>query len=555
MPRHTPSRPAARARLRPVAPVAMGLATVWALTAAAGAVADADADARPAVSPGDVGLDAWPAPGQPWPEALDAPVTLGDDAAEREPPIGTPSRGRLPLGEPPLGAALAAVPGIDDPGACFAEVQVPALYRLEPVEVVLREATERFEVTPATLRDAEREVIVKDAHTRLVTVPPERRTEEQKLVHREPSTRLVRGTPDGTLPPSSEELAAIASAGVDLDALPVGACVNEWYEAPEARTIERRVLVSEAYEALDVAEATFEELSLPVEIAPAHARLVEIPATWTAVQRKVVVEPATTAWVRGEGPVQRIDEATGEIMCRIDVPAKHEVLNGAAVENPPMVTSIAQEATLKNVDVSRLAADARELRSPVAARFDVLELPAANDVEGEYLWLVGGARPLESAHERTGRAVCRTEVPGLTVTWERETLVTPGRFERETVPAETIVLPVQELVADASSRAVPVPAETVTLTRRTKLSDAHVAWRPVLCRTNVTPDVVRRLQIALEGAGHSPNGIDGLLGPGTRGAVEAYQTERGLPTGGLTLETLESLGVSLHATGLADAER
>lgn len=52
-----------------------------------------------------------------------------------------------------------------------------------------------------------------------------------------------------------------------------------------------------------------------------------------------------------------------------------------------------------------------------------------------------------------------------------------------------------------------------------------------------------------------PTDIDGLLGPGTRRALEDYQSERGLPTGGLTLETVESLEVALHAGTVADAER
>lgn len=303
-----------------------------------------------------------------------------------------------------------------------------------------------------------------DAHTRIVAVPPETRIERKSVEHRAPSTRLVRGTLDGGVPPSPTELEAVAASGVDIGALPAGTCVNEWYEAPLVRTGERRVLTREASETLAVEPAAFEDIALPVEVRPAHARLVEIPATWRDEERKVMVEPASTAWVRGEGPIQRFDAATGEIMCRIDVPAKHRVLAGASVEVPAMVTTVRQDAVVETVDVARLAADARELRTPV-------------------------------------------------------------------------------------------PAETVRLTRRTTLNEAGVEWRPVLCRTNVTPDVVRRIQLALDDAGHSPNGIDGLFGPGTRRALEDYQSERGPPTGGLTLETVESLGVALHAGTVADAAR
>ena len=78
-----------------------------------------------------------------------------------------------------------------------------------------------------------------------------------------------------------------------------------------------------------------------------------------------------------------------------------------------------------------------------------------------------------------------------------------------------------------------------------KVADGRVEWRSVLCETNTSPGVIRRLQTALRGAGYDPGPIDGVLGGGTMAAVRSYQQDKNLSTGGLTIETMNSLGVAL----------
>ena len=83
------------------------------------------------------------------------------------------------------------------------------------------------------------------------------------------------------------------------------------------------------------------------------------------------------------------------------------------------------------------------------------------------------------------------------------------------------------------------------MTKRQKVSEGRIEWRPVLCKTNATVDTIRRIQKALKSAGQNPGPIDGVLGAQTMSAIKAFQTKKGLPTGGITMKTLEALGVSL----------
>ncbi|ETW96346.1 MAG: hypothetical protein ETSY1_26965 [Candidatus Entotheonella factor] len=74
----------------------------------------------------------------------------------------------------------------------------------------------------------------------------------------------------------------------------------------------------------------------------------------------------------------------------------------------------------------------------------------------------------------------------------------------------------------------------------------QMTWQPVLCRTHTTPETVRQIQRALKQARYYHAAIDGIYGPQTHRAVESYQRAKGLAVGGITFETLKSLGLKLH---------
>jgi len=99
------------------------------------------------------------------------------------------------------------------------------------------------------------------------------------------------------------------------------------------------------------------------------------------------------------------------------------------------------------------------------------------------------------------------------------------------------------VVQPARTETVVIPAQTGTIERRTQISPEKAEWRQVLCEANANPTVIRSIQSALKREGFYSGAIDGRLGQQTYAAVERFQTARGLSTGGLTLTTVDRLGV------------
>ena len=157
-------------------------------------------------------------------------------------------------------------------------------------------------------------------------------------------------------------------------------------------TSKQRVLVKEATEKLVTVPATFKTVKERVLVKPGTKKIVQIDPTYDTVTQRVLDKPAHTTWKKGTGPIQKIDETTGEIMCLVEVPAtyksvKKRVLKKAAstrveeipavydtiekrvIATPPTTRKVAVPAVYKNITVTKEATPAAERRVKVPAKY------------------------------------------------------------------------------------------------------------------------------------------------------------------------------------------
>ncbi len=241
--------------------------------------------------------------------------------------------------------------------------------------------------------------------------------------------------------------------------------------------IEQTIMVKEPSERLEVVPATYEWIEERVLIQPETERIEIVPPVYETIQERVVETPTHSVWKKGSGPFQRMDHATGDIVCLVEVPPTYKTL------------------------------EKRVLKTPATTR--------------------------------------TVKIPAQYRTVKKRVLKTPARTQTVKVPGEYTTIKVKKMVAPAYLKRVTIPAQYHEVNKQVKMRNGKIEWRPVLCQTNVTQDIVRSLQDALKTASFDPGPIDGVLGRQTLAAVESYQQAKGLPVGNLTLETLESLGLPI----------
>jgi hypothetical protein len=244
---------------------------------------------------------------------------------------------------------------------------------------------------------------------------------------------------------------------------------------PVYKWVEKRVLATEASTRLEVVPATYKTVTETIVISEPSERLERIPATYKMKTEKILVSPARTEWKKGTGPIQKVDAATGEIMCLVDIPAQYQTVTNRVVDTPESVRKVV--------------------------------------------------------------------IPGETKTITRKVLDQAASTRTIVIPETYQTVKVRELVKPAGQTTIAIPGETGTVTKTAMVADSYLEWRSILCETNTTPDVIRRLQSALEREGHNPGPIDGVFGARTLDAVTNYQKANKLPSGQLTIGTLRKLGV------------
>ncbi len=337
------------------------------------------------------------------------------------------------------------------PGQCFARVFVPPKYKT---------------VT--------QEVLMKEGGSRLLTSEPEFENVVEEVMVQPPSTRFESVS-------AQYEWIEVSDAG-QAGAMS-GSQAGSLSEAGLLKLLASRYPNAVAVETIPATYTFAEERVL---IQPEHKHLKPIPSVYEMVREQVLERPAHTIWKKGKGPIQRVDNATGEIMCLVKVPATYKTITKRVLKTP---ASTREEIVPAKYDTVKK----KIIKTPAMAKVKVVKTPAH-------------VREIE-------------------------------------IPAKYKTVKVRKLVREAKTSAVNIEPTYQTVSKKEMITEGAMEWKPILCKTNISPSIIQSLQRALTSAGFNAGPTDGQLGMSTMRAVEAYQKSKGLARGELTIATLESLGI------------
>lgn len=259
-------------------------------------------------------------------------------------------------------------------------------------------------------------------------------------------------------------------------------------------------------------------------LAKAESERIEIiPAQYETIEEKVLVKPAGKKIVEIIPPVYKtVEEA-------VVVKAASE-----RVEQIPAVFKVVEETQL----IKPATTQWKKGRGPIE-KVDGLtgEIMCLVTVPAEY-------RTVKKQVVATPPEVRRIPVPAEYATVKRQELLKPAEVREIDTPAEYRTVRTLKMVAPASEKRIPIPAQYQTVASQVLVSEGKAEWKSILCETNTTPGIVQDIQRALLAKGFNPGPIDGIIGPETSAAITGFQKANNLATGGLTMDTLDKLGVS-----------
>jgi hypothetical protein len=435
------------------------------------------------------------------------------------------------------------IPPDAKPGECYARVVLPAQYETVEEKVMIKEASEEISIIPAEYGTAEEEIEVIPATKKLTPVPATY-NEVTETIEVKPAIRTWKTSlKKKALPVSKTILAAAGAGGVDLNNSQPGDCYKEYFVPRKFKKITEDILVRSEHNETEVIPAEFEIVEKTIVIKPASKEIIEVPAVYEETEEQVLVEAEKTVWKKGQNPAQKVSGATGEIMCLVKIPAKYKTIKKRVLKTPATtkIVEVAEETQV--IEVKKLLTDTQIKNIPMPAVYETIEKTQLES-EATFSWH-HAKNEVEDALKYTGHQICLTEEPAETKEVTKIVLDVPARIEEEAVPATYEVVAVQKLVTEAKEVKTPIEAEYKMMEKRKKISATHVGWKRILCQTNMNKDVISKIQSALNEKGYNAGEADGILGKGTKNALDKFQRDNNLATGGITYETLGALNIEL----------
>jgi len=440
-------------------------------------------------------------------------------------------------------AEISLTPPNAKPGECYARVMSPAKYETIEEKVMVKEPTEEIKIIPAQYETVEQKVEVTPEIKKLIPVPAEYK-KITETVEVKPAARVWKTSlRKKALPVSQALLDAVKAQGIDLAQATAGACYKEYFQPATYKIVEEDIIVQNERNETEVIPAQFETQEQKIEVIPPSKKVVDIPPKYEYAEEKVLVEEAKTVWKKGQNPAQKLSGATGEIMCLVKVPAKYKTIKKQVVVSPARTEVQEIPAEIKTVKVKHLVAAPTVKNTVIPAVHKTIKKKVP-DTAASFMWTdaqTGADKPWRY----TGHQVCLVETPAVTKDVTKVVLETPATVKEEVIPATYKTVKVEKLVTPAKELKTPVEAEYKMVEKRKKVANTHVGWQRILCQTNMTKDVIAKIQTALNEKSYKAGKPDGALGRGTRNALERFQKDNGLATGGITYETLNALGIEL----------
>lgn len=225
--------------------------------------------------------------------------------------------------------SLGLFPPDAKPGHCYARVLIPATWGQTTETVLVREASERVEVNPARYETVQERVLVREASTRIETIPAEYDTVTERMMVR-PESKRYEEVP-ATYKTASEQV-MISPARTEWKRGPASSFADTVVQSRTTNTGEVMCLVE--------IPAQYQTVTRKVVDRPASTREIVIPAEYKTITKTVISKPATTREIPvpaeyGTIEVQKIVTAASER--RIEIPAQYdEVTKRTPVSNEVM---------------------------------------------------------------------------------------------------------------------------------------------------------------------------------------------------------------------------
>jgi len=440
--------------------------------------------------------------------------------------------------------ALDEMPEGAEAGECFTKTFYPPRYtkstRVKSTKkVLINESSIKYEVIPAHYKIHNERVKVSDGKEKIIVIPAIYKTVYERVLIK-PSSRIWRRSLTG-----QEAFKACVDAaqksGMNTENAEVGTCYYEHYQPTIYRTVTSKMLVAQATERFEVIPAKYKKGIKKIVTDSTSVKLLPSVAVYKKVKDKVRIEPARTEWRKTVCADRGCNQS--EVLCLIEVPTTYKEVTKKIVLEPAVTKKVTVKPVVKTIEVEELVQPAQVRQIPIPATYQTVSKKEKVSDE-KYFWTDSSAQYEASRLTTQCDKICLTKSPEQYRKVAKKILVTPATTQL--VKTEPIYKNVQvkQIIKDASYKKVVIPSEYIAVITKRERTKGYAKWMPMVCESNMTPTMIKKVQQALKFQGFYDGIVDGVWNFESKSAARAYQKAHGLGvTSKLSIETMRALEI------------
>ena len=235
------------------------------------------------------------------------------------------------------GAGDADLPPNAKPGECYARVILPAKFESTTERVLVRDASEKIDVIPATYKSSKQRVLVREASTRLEVVPATYKTIQERVLVRPAGEKVVQ---------VPAEYKTVTERVLDKPAYTM------WKRSTGTSYGSGAAQAGAAAQIERFETAGYNVLDSRVESTGEVMCLVEVPATYRTISKKVLVRPASTQ--------------------SVVIPAEYRTITKEVIDRPATTREVTIPAEYKTITVQEMATPSKQNKTVIPAQYDTV---------------------------------------------------------------------------------------------------------------------------------------------------------------------------------------
>ena len=432
------------------------------------------------------------------------------------------------------------------PGECFTKSFYPPHYTTvtkvkSTKRVKLNDASIKYEVIPAKYSIYQERVQISDGTEKIVTVPATYKTVYERVLV-EPSQLIWRrNLTQNSQKAFSSCVESAAKMGMDVHNAQAGTCFYEHYQPEKYQTTTSKILVSEASERIEVIPARYRNVTKKIITDSTTAKLLPSVAVYKKVKDKVIVAPARTEWRKTVCADMGCNQS--EVVCLTEVPTTYKKVTKKVVLQPAVKKVTAVKPIYKLVQVQQLVSPARTRVIPIEAKYKTISQRKKVE-ESKHFWTDATAQNAPTRLRTECDKICLVATPTSYKTVSKQVLVTPASSQKITTPPQYTMVKIKKVIEPASFKKIVIPEEYITVVTERERTKGHAKWMPMMCESQLTPNIIRKVQQALKYQGFYQGEVNGVWDLASKSATRAYQKANNLAiTNKLSIETMKSLNI------------